>query len=230
MCISKYRYGAYFDVGLLFFESTEEHFIKCKTKEKKRRKVADDTSIAQFNAQSVNSSEKRAEISTLITNIDRNKLFLTETWLRTRGDCVKSSYLTPAGYNIRSFPQPSRRVSWLSFSTTASPLTSHSPPLSLLTTLCLNLPVFVCPQLHRLSTLLCSSPPTQPQEEALLVSWCFKPSQPQRITSGLSRTSRLIRRSLISSIACLNTATLYIALSSLVVILTSITTTTRTLP
>ena len=35
-------------------------------------------------------------------------MFLTETWLRARGDDARCSDLTPAGYSIRSFPRPSQ--------------------------------------------------------------------------------------------------------------------------
>ncbi|KAL8573032.1 hypothetical protein ACOMHN_010462 [Nucella lapillus] len=35
-------------------------------------------------------------------------MFVTETWLRARGDEAKCADLSPAGYNIRSFPCPSR--------------------------------------------------------------------------------------------------------------------------
>ena len=35
-------------------------------------------------------------------------MFLTETWLRARGDDTLCSYLPPASYSIRSFPRPSQ--------------------------------------------------------------------------------------------------------------------------
>ena len=70
--------------------------------------LANDISIALFNARSVNSPEKRTEINTFITDENIQLMFLTETWLRARGDDARCSDLTPAGYSIRSFPRPSR--------------------------------------------------------------------------------------------------------------------------
>ena len=45
--------------------------------------------IALFNAQSVGSSEKRAEISTFVTDTRIDLFFITETWLNHRGDEAK---------------------------------------------------------------------------------------------------------------------------------------------
>ena len=70
--------------------------------------LANDTSIALFNARSVNSPEKRTEMNTFITDENIQLMFLTETWSRARGDDARCSDLTPAGYSIRSFPRPSR--------------------------------------------------------------------------------------------------------------------------
>ena len=70
--------------------------------------LANDISIALFNARSVNSPEKRTEINTFITDDNIQLMFLTETWLRARGDDARCSDLTPAGYSIRSFPRPFR--------------------------------------------------------------------------------------------------------------------------
>ena len=70
--------------------------------------LANDISIALFNARSVNSPEKRTEINTFITDENIQVMFLTETWLRARGDDARCSDLTPAGYSVRSFPRPSR--------------------------------------------------------------------------------------------------------------------------
>ena len=70
--------------------------------------LANDISIALFNARSVNSPEKRTEIDTFITDDNIQLMFLTETWLRAIGDDARCSDLTPAGYSIRSFPWPSR--------------------------------------------------------------------------------------------------------------------------
>ena len=103
--------------------------------------LANDISIALFNARSVNSPEKRTEINTFITDDNIQLMFLTETWLRARGDDARCSDLTPAGYSIRFFPRPSRGADWPSSFTTATPLASPSPPPSLLTTLPSNSPV-----------------------------------------------------------------------------------------
>ena len=70
--------------------------------------IANDISIALFNARSVNSPEKRTEINTFINDDNIQLMFLTETWLRARGDDARCSDLTPAGYSIRSFLRPSR--------------------------------------------------------------------------------------------------------------------------
>ena len=64
--------------------------------------------IALFNAQSVGSSEKRAEISTFVTDTRIDLLFITETWLNPRGDEAKIAELAPSGYSARSFPRRSR--------------------------------------------------------------------------------------------------------------------------
>ena len=64
--------------------------------------------IALFNAQSVGSSEKRAEISTFVTDTRIDLFFITETWLNYRGDEAKIAELAPSGYSARSFPRRSR--------------------------------------------------------------------------------------------------------------------------
>ena len=64
--------------------------------------------IALFNAQSVGSSEKRADISTFVTDTRIDLLFITETWLNPRGDEAKIAELAPSGYSARSFPRRSR--------------------------------------------------------------------------------------------------------------------------
>jgi len=66
--------------------------------------LANDISIALFNARSVNSPEKGTEINTFITDNNIQLVFLTETWLRASGDGTRCTDLTPAGYSIRSFP------------------------------------------------------------------------------------------------------------------------------
>ena len=62
---------------------------------------------ALFNAQSVGSSEKRAEISTYVSDNGIDLLFITETWLNPRGDEAKIADLAPSGYSARSFPRRS---------------------------------------------------------------------------------------------------------------------------
>ena len=64
--------------------------------------------IALFNAQSVGSSEKRAEISTFVTDTRIDLFFITETWLNHRGDEAKIAELAPSGYSAHSFPRRSR--------------------------------------------------------------------------------------------------------------------------
>ena len=64
--------------------------------------------IALFNAQSVGSSEKRADISTFVTDNRIALFFITETWLNHRGDEAKIAELAPSGYSARSFPRRSR--------------------------------------------------------------------------------------------------------------------------
>ena len=61
-----------------------------------------------FNAQSVGSSEKRAEISTFVSDNGIDLLFITETWLNPRGDEANIADLAPSGYSARSFPRRSR--------------------------------------------------------------------------------------------------------------------------
>ena len=64
--------------------------------------------IALFNAQSVGSSEKCAEISTFVTDTRIDLFFITETWLNHRDDEAKIAELAPSGYSARSFPRRSR--------------------------------------------------------------------------------------------------------------------------
>ena len=58
--------------------------------------------------QSVGSSEKRAEISTFVTDTRIDLFFITETWLNHRGDEANIAELAPSGYSARSFPRLSR--------------------------------------------------------------------------------------------------------------------------
>ena len=64
--------------------------------------------VALFNAGSVGSPEKRTGISSSILDNDIDLLFLTETWLRPRGDEARCVDLDPRGYAIKSFPCPFR--------------------------------------------------------------------------------------------------------------------------
>ena len=64
--------------------------------------------IALFNAQSVGSSEKCAEISTFVSDNGIDLLVITETWMNPRGDETKIADLAPIGYSARSFPRRSR--------------------------------------------------------------------------------------------------------------------------
>ena len=79
-----------------------------------------DFRTALFNAQSVGSSEKRAEISTFVSDNGIDMLFITETWLNPRGDEAKIADLAPSGYSARSSPAAPVVVGSLSFSETHS--------------------------------------------------------------------------------------------------------------
>ena len=73
-----------------------------------RQRLKDKLGVGHHNCQPVGSKSKRTKIVKFVKDECIDVLFLTETWLRSTGDDAKCADLTPPGYDMKSFPRPTR--------------------------------------------------------------------------------------------------------------------------
>ena len=74
----------------------------------KKISVENGFKIALFNAHSIQAKDKRTAIVNFIEDENIDLMFITESWLKEKGDESKLKELTPKAYKIKSLPRGSR--------------------------------------------------------------------------------------------------------------------------